>query len=121
MPHCFYCSFSESKCKQYAAAVETKSARLEIGGKARDISFAESMLTGGLFDEARQELESVLTKDKQNVSALIMLSKIFIQQKNKKRLSSFFTLRTYWAGEEKEMKSNMEQMNFITILQLQSP
>jgi Tfp pilus assembly protein PilF len=50
--------------------------------KTRDLSLAEALLAGGLPDEARQELELILSNENQNVNALVLLSKTFIQQKN---------------------------------------
>jgi len=68
--------------KEYVAALKTESASSGTNDKIRDISLAEALLAGDLPDEARQELESVLANENQNVNALILLSKIFVQQKN---------------------------------------
>ena len=50
--------------------------------KTRDIPLAEALLAGGLPDEAKQELESALATDNKNTDALIVLSKVYLQQKN---------------------------------------
>ena len=68
--------------KEYVAALKAESASSGTNDKIRDVSLAEALLAGGLPDEARQELESVLANENQNVNALILLSKIFVQQKN---------------------------------------
>ena len=67
---------------EYIAAVKAERASSGTNNKTRDVSFAEALLAGGLSDEARQELESVLSNENQNVNALILLSKVFLQQKN---------------------------------------
>ncbi|CAA9383605.1 MAG: hypothetical protein AVDCRST_MAG74-548 [uncultured Pyrinomonadaceae bacterium] len=67
---------------EYIAALKTESTPVETDNKRRDISLAEALLTGSLPDEARQELESVLSNDNQNINALVLLSKVFLQQKN---------------------------------------
>jgi Tfp pilus assembly protein PilF len=67
---------------EYIAAVKAEPAAFGRNNKIRDVSLAEALLAGGLADEARQELESVLSKENQNVNALILLSKVFLQQKN---------------------------------------
>jgi len=67
---------------EYFAALKAESAPVGTDNKARDVSLAEALLAGGLPDEAKQELESVLSDEIQNVNALILLSKIFVQQKN---------------------------------------
>ena len=51
-------------------------------GKTADVSIAEALLINNLPDEAGRELETILAIDKQNVSALVLLSKIYLQQKN---------------------------------------
>ena len=68
--------------KEYVAALKAESASSGTNDKIRDVSLAEALLAGDLPDEARQELESVLANENQNVNALILLSKIFVQQKN---------------------------------------
>ncbi len=67
---------------EYVAALKAETALLGTDNKTRDVSLAEALLAGGLLDEARQELESVLLNENQNVNALILLSKVYIQQKN---------------------------------------
>ncbi len=67
---------------EYIAALKAEFTSAGTEKKARDVSLAEALLTGGLPDEARQELESVLLQENQNVNALILLSKVYIQQKN---------------------------------------
>ena len=67
---------------EYIAALKAEPAPLGTDNKTRDVLFAEALLAGGLPDEARQELESVLSNEKQNIKALVLLSKIFVQQKN---------------------------------------
>jgi len=67
---------------KYVAALKAESASSGTNDKIRDVSLAEALLAGDLPDEARQELESVLANENQNVNALILLSKIFVQQKN---------------------------------------
>lgn len=67
---------------KYAAVLESDSASPEPDGKARDVSFAEALLAGGLSNEAASELKSILSFDNQNVKALVLLSKIYLQQKN---------------------------------------
>ncbi len=51
-------------------------------GKTRDVTLAEALLAGGLPVEAKKELELILSKENKNVAALILLSKVFLQQKN---------------------------------------
>lgn len=67
---------------EYIAASKTESSANANGSKNNDISFAEALLAGGLTGEAKIELESVFAGDKRNAGALVLLSKIFIQQKN---------------------------------------
>ncbi len=67
---------------KYAAVLESDSASPEPDDKARDVSFAEALLAGGLSNEAARELKSLLSFDNQNVKALVLLSKIYLQQKN---------------------------------------
>jgi len=67
---------------EYISALKAESAPLETDNKTRDVSFAEALLAGGLTVEARQELESILSNENQNVSALVLLSKVFVGQKN---------------------------------------
>lgn len=68
---------------EYTAALKAESA-LPPGaaGKAHDVSFAEALLAGGLPEQAKEELESVLAADSDNVNALVLLSKVFLEQKN---------------------------------------
>jgi Tfp pilus assembly protein PilF len=66
---------------EYITALKVEPAASATNNK-RDVSLAEALLAGGLADEARQELESVLSNENQNVNALILLSKVFLQQKN---------------------------------------
>lgn len=70
--------------KQRAARefAEYVRAPLETNGKTRDTALAEALLAGGLPDEAKQELESILSNENKNVTALILLSKVFLQEKN---------------------------------------
>jgi Tfp pilus assembly protein PilF len=67
---------------EYIAAQKAESAPIKTSNNTRDVLLAEALLAGGLLDEARQELESVLSNENQNVNALVLLSKIFLQQKN---------------------------------------
>ena len=67
---------------EYAAATKAEAAQIRAGNKPAAIALAEALLTGGLPDEAGRELESILAVEKHNVEALILLSKIFLQQKN---------------------------------------
>jgi tetratricopeptide (TPR) repeat protein len=48
----------------------------------RDTAFAEALFASGLPNEARQESELLLSAENHNVGALILLSKIYVQQKN---------------------------------------
>lgn len=64
------------------AALTAESALGDRNNKTRDVSLAEALLAGGLPVEAKQELESLLSIENQNVAALILLSKVFLQQKN---------------------------------------
>jgi len=68
--------------KAYVAALKAETARLNTDNKTQDVTLANALLAGGLPDEARQELESILSKENQNIKALILLSKVFVQQKN---------------------------------------
>lgn len=54
----------------------------KIDTAARDTTFAEALFAGGLTVEARQESELILSAENQNVGALVLLSKIYVQQKN---------------------------------------
>jgi protein O-GlcNAc transferase len=45
-------------------------------------SLGKALLKSGLLDEARQEFEYILAGDANNINALILLSKIYLQQKN---------------------------------------
>jgi Tfp pilus assembly protein PilF len=67
---------------EYITAVKAEAATSGTNNKIRDVSLAEALLAGGLADEARQELESVLSNENQNAGALVLLSKVFLQQKN---------------------------------------
>lgn len=67
---------------EYFAALKAESAPPETKNKIRDVSFAEALLAGGLPDEAKLELDSILANENQNTGALILLSKVFLQQKN---------------------------------------
>ncbi len=67
---------------EYAGALKAKSALGDKNDKTRDVLLAEALLAGGLPVEAKQELESLLLVESQNVSALVLLSKVFLQQKN---------------------------------------
>ena len=67
---------------EYAAALKAESASTEKSNKTLDISLAEALLEGGLPVEAKQELESLLSVENQNTAALILLSRVFLQQKN---------------------------------------
>ena len=69
MPRCFYSSFSESKCKQYAAAIETKSARLEIGGLDDAkiyLASAEVYEAGGYPENAIPAMRRAIVKEPKN-------------------------------------------------------
>ena len=68
--------------KAYVAALKAETARLNTDNKTQDVTLANALLAGSLPDEARQELESILSKENQNINALILLSKVFVQQKN---------------------------------------
>ncbi|MEJ7862885.1 MAG: tetratricopeptide repeat protein [Pyrinomonadaceae bacterium] len=65
---------------EYFAALKTQSPA-SANNSTRDIALGEALLAGGLFDEARQELESIVSNQDQNVDALILLSKIYTRQK----------------------------------------
>lgn len=67
---------------EYIAALKMQSGTAATSTPARDAAFGEALLAGGLQDEARKELESILSNDNQNVTALILLSKVYTQQKN---------------------------------------
>lgn len=67
---------------EYAAATKAEAAQIGAGNKPAAVALAEALLTGGLTDEAGRELESILAVEKHNVEALVLLSKIFLQQKN---------------------------------------
>lgn len=67
---------------EYAAALKAESAPTKTNNKIRDVSLAEALLAGDLPVEAKQELESLLLIENQNTAALILLSKVFLQQKN---------------------------------------
>ncbi|MDI1242844.1 MAG: tetratricopeptide repeat protein [bacterium] len=49
-------------------------------GSSRDLALAEALLASGLQAEAVRELESILSAER-NVSALILLSKVYLRQK----------------------------------------
>ncbi len=67
---------------EYTAALKADSAALGTGNKTRGAALAEALLAGGLPDEAKQELELILSNENKNVAALILLSKVYLQQKN---------------------------------------
>lgn len=67
---------------EYINALKAQNQMPAASNSIRDTAFGEELFGGGLLDEARQELESILSNEKQNVNALILLSKIFLQQKN---------------------------------------
>lgn len=73
---------AQKEFADYIAALKTQAQPPVANNLIRDAAFGQALLTGGLLDEARQELESVLLNEKQNVNALILLSKVFVQQKN---------------------------------------
>ena len=58
------------------------SAPFAASNKMLDTTLAEALLANGLADEAKQELELILSNGKTNVAALVLLSKVFLQQKN---------------------------------------
>jgi len=64
---------------QYFAALKTQSPA--ANNSTHDIALGEALLASGLLDEARQELESIVSNQDQNVDALILLSKIYTRQK----------------------------------------
>jgi len=65
---------------EYAAALKTvpvafaNAQQKEILGKA--------LLSGDLLDEARQELEYILAGEADNINALVLLSQVYLRQKN---------------------------------------
>ena len=67
---------------EYIAALKAESAPLKSDSKTRDVSLAEALLANNLPNEAGQELELILSNENKNSSALILLSKVFLQQKN---------------------------------------
>ncbi len=67
---------------KYAAVLKTDLSSSKSNDKTRDVSFAEALLAGGLPDEAALELNSLLAFDKRNVKALVLLSKVYLEQKN---------------------------------------
>ncbi len=64
------------------AALEAESALSNKNSKPRDVALAEALLANGLPFEAKRELESILSVENQNVAALILLSNVFLQQKD---------------------------------------
>ncbi len=67
---------------EYLAALKAETVPPGTSNKTRDVALAEALLASGLPDEARRELESILSNKNQNTGALVLLSKIFLQQKN---------------------------------------
>ncbi len=67
---------------EYIAVLKAQTQMPAANNSIRDTAFGEALLSGGLVDEARQELESILSNEKQNINALILLSEIFVEQKN---------------------------------------
>ena len=67
---------------RYAAVSESDFSVSKSNNKAPDASFAEALLASGLRDEAALELKTLLSFDNRNVKALILLSKICLEQKN---------------------------------------
>ena len=65
---------------EYDAAVKSNSTA--ANGKIRDVSFAETLLVGSMPNEAAIELKFILADDDKNIKALILLSKIYLGQKN---------------------------------------
>jgi Tfp pilus assembly protein PilF len=47
-----------------------------------DETLGKALLANDLIDEARQELEYILAKDANHINALILLSKVYLRQKN---------------------------------------
>ncbi|MEO5857881.1 MAG: tetratricopeptide repeat protein [Pyrinomonadaceae bacterium] len=67
---------------EYAGALKTREADSSLRQLGTgDLLLAEALFTGGLLDQATQELESILSTDK-DVNALVLLSKVYVQQKN---------------------------------------
>ncbi len=69
----------ERAAREYAEYV---AAPFGANDKTRDTALAEALLAGGLADEAKRELESILSNENKNTTALILLSKVFLRQKN---------------------------------------
>jgi Tfp pilus assembly protein PilF len=66
--------------KEYSAAL--KNVSVSYADAKPDESLGKALLTGGLPDEARQEFEYILAGDAGNINALILLSKVYLQQKD---------------------------------------
>lgn len=66
--------------KEYATALKNISVKY-INADPND-SLGKALLKGGLPDEARQEFQYILTGDADNINALILLSKVYLQQKD---------------------------------------
>ncbi|HEX9960495.1 MAG TPA: tetratricopeptide repeat protein [Pyrinomonadaceae bacterium] len=66
--------------KEYSAALKTIS--VSYAGSKADESLGKALLTGDLLDEARQEFEYILASDADNINALILLSKVYLQRKD---------------------------------------
>lgn len=56
--------------------------RQNLSGLPFDKNLGEALLAKKLFAEARQELEFILTNDAENVAALCLLSRVYLQQKD---------------------------------------
>ncbi|HEY0049945.1 MAG TPA: tetratricopeptide repeat protein [Pyrinomonadaceae bacterium] len=66
--------------KEYSAAL--KSVSVSFAGSKSDEALGKTLLANSLLDEARQEFEYILACDADNINALILLSKVYLQQKN---------------------------------------
>ncbi len=67
---------------EYVAQLKSEAVLTGTKNKSQDVLLAAELLTGGLPDEAIQELELILSNENQNVDALILLSKIYVERKN---------------------------------------
>ncbi|HEX8246714.1 MAG TPA: tetratricopeptide repeat protein [Pyrinomonadaceae bacterium] len=66
--------------KEYSAALKTVPVSL-TDSKSNE-SLGNALLAGGLLDEARQEFEYILARDADNINALILLSRVYLQRKD---------------------------------------
>ncbi|HEX8367983.1 MAG TPA: tetratricopeptide repeat protein [Pyrinomonadaceae bacterium] len=67
--------------REYSAAA-LKTVPVSFSDSKSNESLGNALLANGLLDEAQQEFEYILARDADNINALILLSKVYLQRKD---------------------------------------